>query len=250
MSSITGYSPKGPARYLGPNVFLPTIVSRQRPPTGADYIQPETGKKYPLGSFWLIGPNPTSGIEGDYYYLAKIVANVATWQLIDQFTTGPAFLFYLATATANNITGQTGTPPYVLGTDALTQGFQLGGANMAADGTFTVPTDGDGCYCFSVQVLLANVGAVHTFGTLTASANGVTSVLMDINPGAIRTAATASDLNHAPMGGSINLNLAATDTVTFSLAVGGDAGTQTVGLFASGSSPIWTYIQGFKVDNG
>ena len=83
MSSLTGISPNNPTRYLGPNIAIPSVVMRNRQPTGADYRQPENGKLYPLGSFWLIGKDPTTGTEGDFYYLSKIVANVAYWVKIN-----------------------------------------------------------------------------------------------------------------------------------------------------------------------
>ncbi len=79
MSSYTGISPKDPNKYLGPSVYLSSIVTRNREPTGADYRQPETGKIYPLGSYWLISRDPVSGTQGDLWYLSKIVANVAFW---------------------------------------------------------------------------------------------------------------------------------------------------------------------------
>lgn len=72
-------SPKNPTKYLGPNVYVGSVVSRNRPPSGDDYRQPETGKYYPIGCIWQVGQNPTSGAEGDMYMLSKIVANVATW---------------------------------------------------------------------------------------------------------------------------------------------------------------------------
>ena len=79
MSSYTGISPKDPNKYLGPSVYLSSIVSRNREPTGADYRQPETGKIYPMGSLWIISKNPTTGSQGALWYLSKIVANVAYW---------------------------------------------------------------------------------------------------------------------------------------------------------------------------
>lgn len=86
MSSYTGLSPKQPNRYVGKNVYLSSIVTRNRRPTSADYRQPETGKLYPTGSFWLVGENPTTGTQGDFFYLSKIVANVAYWVLIETGT--------------------------------------------------------------------------------------------------------------------------------------------------------------------
>jgi len=76
---MAGLSPKDPNKYLGPNVYLTVSVARNRQPSGADYRQPETGKLYPLASLWIISKDPTSGTEGDLYYLSKIVANVASW---------------------------------------------------------------------------------------------------------------------------------------------------------------------------
>lgn len=78
--NYTGISPKDPNKYLGPNVYTSSIVNRKRRPTSADYKQPETGKLYPLGSFWLVGPNPTTGAQGEIWYLSKIVSNVAYWK--------------------------------------------------------------------------------------------------------------------------------------------------------------------------
>lgn len=82
MSSYTGFSPKSPNRYLAPNLYLCTIVTRQRQPTGADYRQPENGKIYPIGSYWIVAKDPTTGTEGDLWYLSKIVANVAYWVML------------------------------------------------------------------------------------------------------------------------------------------------------------------------
>lgn len=77
--SLTGYSPNNPRRYLGPNVGIETIVTRNREPTGADIKQPNTGKYYPFGTLWLVGENPTTGTRGDMWYLAYIDSNIAVW---------------------------------------------------------------------------------------------------------------------------------------------------------------------------
>lgn len=79
MSSSSGSSPNNPTKYLGPNVYLNTVVARNREPTGADFRQPETGRLYPINTFWNVTKNPTTGVEGDTWYLTKIVANVAYW---------------------------------------------------------------------------------------------------------------------------------------------------------------------------
>jgi hypothetical protein len=83
MASYVGISSKTPNKYLGPNVDLISIVTRNRAPTGADIRQGSTGKYYPIGSFWIISKNPTTGIEGAIYWLSKIVANVAFWISVD-----------------------------------------------------------------------------------------------------------------------------------------------------------------------
>ena len=82
MGNHTGVSPKSPNKYLGPNVYLTLSVTRNRAPTSADVIQPETGKYYPFGSIWVIAKDPTTGAQGDIYLLSKIVANQSYWVLI------------------------------------------------------------------------------------------------------------------------------------------------------------------------
>lgn len=84
-----GLSPKNPRDYVGPNVFLVVCVQRNRRPTGADYRQPETGKLYPINSFWQVGKNPTTGAEGEIWVLSKIVANVAFWVMLSGGIVGP-----------------------------------------------------------------------------------------------------------------------------------------------------------------
>lgn len=84
-----GYSPKKPTKHTGPGVDLANIVTRNRAPTSADYRQPETGRVYPFSSFWLVGKNPTTGTQGDLWYLSKIVANVATWIMVSGGGSGP-----------------------------------------------------------------------------------------------------------------------------------------------------------------
>lgn len=88
MSSLTGLSPNNPIKYTGASVALNTVVTRNRAPTGADYRQPETGKLYPFNTFWLVGKNPTTGTQGDLWYLSKIVANVAYWSRLASGSTG------------------------------------------------------------------------------------------------------------------------------------------------------------------
>lgn len=95
-----GLSFRDPNKYVGYNLYLSTVVSRDREPTFEDYRQPETGKLYPLGSYWLVGANPTTGTEGDLWYLSKIVSNVGYWLLLGQGGTGPLIAIDVDAATA------------------------------------------------------------------------------------------------------------------------------------------------------
>jgi len=131
---MAGLSPKDPNKYLGPNVYVPVTVARNREPTGADYRQPETGKLYPNGTFWNISKDPTTGIQGDLWYLSKIVANVAYWLPLGG-----------GTVNVETITGDTGG---VLGPTG--NNFNIIGGTVAA-GTNPVRTSG------AVSTLTINV---------------------------------------------------------------------------------------------
>jgi hypothetical protein len=84
-----GIPSNNPRKYLGPNVSLESIVVRDRAPTGAD-IRGTASTYYPIGSLWIVGENPTTGTEGDLWYLSKIVANVAYWERVFQ-SPGPIY---------------------------------------------------------------------------------------------------------------------------------------------------------------
>lgn len=86
MGNNSGMSPLNPNKYLGPNVYLNIIVSRNRQPTGADYRQPETGLLYQVNTLWQVDKSPTTGVEGQIFTLTKIVANVAYWSQIASST--------------------------------------------------------------------------------------------------------------------------------------------------------------------
>jgi hypothetical protein len=75
----SGLSPNTPNKYVGPNVANCVVVSRNRAPLSTDYRQPETGKLYAKNTLWNVSKDPTTGDEGDSWYLSKIVANVAYW---------------------------------------------------------------------------------------------------------------------------------------------------------------------------
>jgi hypothetical protein len=98
MTGHTGLSPQNPNKYLGPNVYQPVVVTRNREPTTADYRQPETGKLYTFCTFWLIGKNPTSGTYGDIWVLNNIISNQGMWSRIS------------GTEVPGTITGDDGIP--------------------------------------------------------------------------------------------------------------------------------------------
>lgn len=83
MSSYVGIPSNNPTKYLGPDVALVSIVTRNRAPTGADIRQGSTGKYYPIGSWWIISKDPSTGTYGDIYWLSKIVSNVAFWVRVE-----------------------------------------------------------------------------------------------------------------------------------------------------------------------
>jgi len=83
MASYVGIPNGNPLKYTGPNVAIVSIVVRNRAPTGADIRQGTTGQYYPIGSLWIVSKDPTTGSEGDMWWLGKIVANVAYWQQFD-----------------------------------------------------------------------------------------------------------------------------------------------------------------------
>ncbi len=153
MSSYTGLSPKDPNKYVGPNVYLSTIVNRNREPTGADYRQPETGRLYPTGSYWLVGADPTTGTQGDLWYLSKIVANVAYWLQISSGGSG----------TVVDIEVDAVTAPGVNPVTPLLGEIDISGA-VVANHSVPVETHSRALHEFNVEVQYAT-SAAATDGT-------------------------------------------------------------------------------------
>lgn len=71
-SSLNAYRPE--------NEHVP-YVKIARAPTSSDIKNPQTNKYYTPPFQWVVGKNPSTGTEGDLYYLADITANVADWKL-------------------------------------------------------------------------------------------------------------------------------------------------------------------------
>lgn len=152
MTSLTGLSPNNPRDYVGPNVALNTVVTRNRAPTGADYRQPETGKLYPFNTYWLVGKDPTTGVQGDLWYLSKIAGNVAFWLQLSTGSSGPLLQVDLDVA----------TPPGVDPTSP--DGSGLLGIHGAAVAGHSVPveTHARALNEFNIEVQYANQTLVAT----------------------------------------------------------------------------------------
>lgn len=82
MANNLGVSAKSPTRYVGPDTNLIPIIKVKRLPLPAD-------DKFPLAQFWLVGDDPTTGDEGDLYYLERIDGpNLAVWSKIESTVGG------------------------------------------------------------------------------------------------------------------------------------------------------------------
>lgn len=127
----------------------------------------------------------------------------------------PSFIFYLASNTGN-VTGD-GTN-YLLGTDALTQNFQIG-TGMATNGTFTC--EATGMYHLTFTISLANIVATHTSADMYINYAGTNIRVWHGNPFAMSSGGQVS------ITGSTTIPINATDTsLKFSITVTG--GTKTV----------------------
>lgn len=154
-----GLSPNNPLRYLGPAVNVVTCVSIPREPTGADYRQPNTGKLYPIGTEWIVAKNPTTGSQGDIFFLTKIVANVAYWERMSdglQSVTGDSGGPVYPVAGNINIIGQkAGTIPVM---DTIGSGDTL----SIEDRTYTTAYVVDGSATAGLQGTYQTIQAAVT----------------------------------------------------------------------------------------
>lgn len=165
MTSLTGLSPNNPRDYVGPNVALNTVVTRNRAPTGADYRQPETGKLYPFNTYWLVGKNPTTGVQGDLWYLSKIAGNVAFWLQLSTGSSGPLL----------NVTVPNGVSPIV--PDGLgTMNFTSSAGTVVITGSSASPNN------HTINFDLSGGGiAIDTITVQAATGPGLTTVTPDVN---------------------------------------------------------------------
>lgn len=148
--TYAGISPQNPNKYVGPYVYYPSVVLRNRPPNGADFRQPETGKYYPVSSFWIVGVNPTSGTQGDLWYLSKIVSNVAYWVQLNGGGGGGGLL----TVTVDAITAPGVNPVGIDGSDNMTIS-----ATSVANHSIPVETHSRALYSFNVEIQRSTMAA-------------------------------------------------------------------------------------------
>ncbi len=167
MASYVGISPKNPTKYLGPGIYTLSIVTRNRAPTGADIKQPSTGAYYPIGSFWVISKNPTTGSEGDLWYLSKIVANVAYWIEFDVDPSPSGMMWEQVTGTSQAITVNRAYVPFNV---ALT--------------TFTLPSTA----VFGDQFMIEGYGS----GGWTIAQNSGQSIIMGTNTSTVGVGGSVS----------------------------------------------------------
>lgn len=215
--SLTGLSPNNPLRYLGPNVKIETIVTRNRAPTGADYRMPENGKLYPFGTLWIVGKDPTTGSFGDLWYLSKIVANVGYWIQIGSQVS----FFAFNDDDIDNVTGDD-TAYEVIWPDEV---YDIGDSYDPTTGVFTAPQAG--VYHFTTTVSCKGLVVGNTTGKVIFLYNGTTQISgFRGNYGAMRDAGNLLTVNI-----SMDYQMAPGDTMQVLYQVAG--GMKVAGIVGS-----------------
>jgi hypothetical protein len=186
---MPNFNPKNPSKYLGTNKYIIFSVTRNRQPTLADYLQPETGTYYSIGTVWQVGSNPTTGNYGEMWMLTKIVANQGYWVEITA-----------TVAITDSFGMQTGTNPVVPDGSGL---VVFNGAVVPA-GTNPVRTDGTGANTMALEVQISqaiastnatNIGlSAYNSAHFSVDANGFVSLL----GGGQAIDSVAVDANTAP----------------------------------------------------
>ena len=184
--------------------------------TGAGTLQ-YSGLTFTNGASTVI--NPTTQTPS--------YTNLGKWKASGQ----PAFLYYLASNTAANVTGD-GTQ-YTLGTDALTKVYDQS-SNMTTGGTFTAPVTG--LYQFNLTIQM--------YGMVAQTQNQIRIITT------ARTYIGGQESATIGVGGvltqsfSVLADMTAADTATFIALSAGS--TKTVGIGGSGS-PYLTFISGIQL---
>lgn len=231
MSNHTGLSPQSPNKYLGPNVYLTICVTRNRSPTGADYRQPETGKLYPFNSFWLVGKDPTTGVQGDVWYLSKIVANVAYWVKLGASAGGPTLGVNVDAFTAP------GTNPVLADINGL---ITITGAQVAAGvvGANVIRTDSIAINSFRIEIQRST--AVASTASLNNGVSHFNSAQFSVDANGFVTL----------FGGTTAPLLTLSDDVAVKAVPDGTGNIQLVGhVVEQGATKFSTVVQGTNLLN-
>lgn len=221
---LTGFQSGSPTKYRGNLPNLATIVVRSREPTSADYRDPATGKYYPQGTFWRVGRSPTSGLEGDLWYLVKI-SGTATWTKL-----GSALGNYLQTIVdASSPPGTNPVTPNVDGSITVTGGQVAAGTV----GTNIIRTNSVSANAYTIEIQRATESAtpditkngVAHFNAddFSIDADGFVSITGSF--GDTLTGNVGGPIN--PAGGNFNI---ITDNATVVFSGSGSTLTQDFGL--------------------
>lgn len=138
--------------YRPENEHVP-YVKISRAPTSADAKNPQTNKFYTPPFHWVVGKSPTTGTEGDLWYLSDITAGVADWKLMSTGSSPGGTMLTLtgddSTAISPDVSGNTDVqgstvanatnakPLYINGTavsNLLEAEIQVGKARTGAPG--------------------------------------------------------------------------------------------------------------------
>jgi hypothetical protein len=220
MTSLTGLSPNNPLVYVGASVALATVVTRNREPTGADYRQPETGKLYPFNTFWLVGKNPTTGIQGELWYLSKIASNIAYWLKIPTTSVTLGFAVIMQVFTSSGTYTPSANMVYCQ-VNAIGAGGGGGGVALTGSSARAAAGGGGGGETAFGLFTAINIGASQAITIGAGGAGGVGNAIGQTG-GTTSIGALMSAIGGSGGAGSASTTLS-------SSAAGGDGGTGGTG---------------------
>lgn len=212
MTSNVGIPANNPTKYLGPFVSLVSIVSRNRAPTSADIRQGNSGTYYPIGSVWIVSKDPTTGTEGDMYWLSKITANVAYWL---QISNGDSAIATIHTPDGNDVVPSSGVVNFLSGSGMTITGssnnvtFVSSGGGVdwnEVSGTTQALAEGEGYVPQNVALTTFSLPATTNFGDFYII-SGVGSGGWTISQNAGQSIILGNQTSTTGVGGSISSTL-------------------------------------------
>jgi len=200
-NDLIGTPYEKPTRYVGPQSDLVPVRGFPRIPLTTD-------KKYPLAQFALITKNPSTGTQGDLYYLKRFESNGdATWVKLNAAGSGNG----LQTLTTDSGTATIDVSDNINLLGASAQGVSTSASG--ADATITVAdattsskgviqADGNDFVVSSGTLSLANdfLDGDITFNADSGSATTATNALTVSGSGSISTSGSGSTLTIAGSG--------------------------------------------------